>query len=94
MLKIEGRTIYHAGDTDFVPEMKQLGDVDVALLPTGDRYTMDNVEAAEAALAIKPKTAIPMHTWDTDPRGFKKKVEAKSKISVIVLEKGEELQQK
>jgi L-ascorbate metabolism protein UlaG (beta-lactamase superfamily) len=74
--------------------MKQLGNMEVALLPTGDKYTMDNAEAAEAALAIKPKTAIPMHTWDTDSREFKRKVEAKSKINVIVLEKGEKLQLK
>ena len=94
LLQIEGKTIYHAGDTDFIPEMKQLGNVDVALLPTGDKYTMDNVEAAEAAFTIKPKTAIPMHTWDTDPQEFKRKVEANSKINVIVLEKGEELQLK
>ena len=94
LLKIEGKTIYHAGDTDFIPEMKQLRNVDIALLPTGDKYTMDNAEAAEATLAIKPKTAIPMHTWDTDPQEFKKRVEAKSRIKVIVLEKGEEHQLK
>jgi L-ascorbate metabolism protein UlaG (beta-lactamase superfamily) len=94
LLQIEGKTIYFAGDTDFIPEMKQLGDVDVALLPTGDKYTMDSVEAAEAAFTIKPKTAIPMHTWDTNPREFRRKVEANSKINVIVLEKGEELQLK
>jgi L-ascorbate metabolism protein UlaG (beta-lactamase superfamily) len=92
LLKIEGKTIYFAGDTDFVPEMRQLGDVDVALLPTGDKYTMDNIEAAEAVLAIKPKTVIPMHMWDTDPQEFKRKVEAKSKINVVVMEKGEEFQ--
>ena len=94
LLKIKGKTIYFAGDTDFIPEMKQLGNVDVALLPTGDKYTMDNVEAAEAALAIRPKIAIPMHMWDTDPQEFKRKVEAKSKINVVVMEKGEELQLK
>jgi len=94
LLTIEGKTIYHAGDTDFIPEMKQLRNVDVALLPTGDKYTMDNVEAAEAALAIKPKIAIPMHTWDTDPQEFKRKVETKSNIKVMVLEKGEEYQLK
>jgi len=94
LLKLEGKTIYHAGDTDFIPEMKHLGNVNVALLPTGDKYTMDNAEAAEATLAVKPKTAIPMHIWDTDPREFKKKVEAKSRINVVVLEKGEEFQLK
>jgi L-ascorbate metabolism protein UlaG (beta-lactamase superfamily) len=68
--------------------------VDIALLPTGDKYTMDNAEATEATLAIKPKITIPMHTWDTDPQKFKKKVEAKSHVKVMVLEKGEERQLK
>jgi L-ascorbate metabolism protein UlaG (beta-lactamase superfamily) len=90
LITVEGKTIYHAGDTDFIPEMKQLGHVDVAFLPTGDKYTMDNVEAAEAAIAINPKFAIPMHRWDTDPEEFKKKVESKSKVKVVILNEGEE----
>jgi L-ascorbate metabolism protein UlaG (beta-lactamase superfamily) len=51
---------------------------------------MDNVEAAEAAIAINPKFAIPMHRWDTDPEEFKKKVESKSKVKVVLLNEGEE----
>lgn len=90
LIKTEGKTIYHAGDTDLIPEMNKLGSVDVALLPTGDKYTMDNAEAADAALLIKPKTVIPMHTWDEDPTGFKEKVEANSDSKVIVLELDEE----
>jgi L-ascorbate metabolism protein UlaG (beta-lactamase superfamily) len=85
-----GKTVYHAGDTDFIPEMRQLGHVDVALLPSGGTYTMDNAEAAEAALAINPAVVIPMHRWDTKPDEFKKIVEASSKIKVVALEKGEE----
>ena len=92
MLSVEGTTIYHAGDTDFVPEMKSLGHVDVALLPTGDKYTMDNAEAAEAALVIKPRIVVPMHRWETDPKEFKKKVESKSDIRVIILKPGEEFE--
>jgi len=92
VITVDGKTIYHAGDTDFIPEMKQLGHIDVALLPTGNKYTMDNAEAAEAAVAIKPKAVIPMHSWETDPKEFKKKVEAKSNIKVEVLEKGDEFQ--
>jgi L-ascorbate metabolism protein UlaG (beta-lactamase superfamily) len=64
--------------------------VDVALLPTGDKYTMDNTEAAEAALAIKPRAAMVMHTWGKDPGEFKKKVEADSEIKVVLLQEGEE----
>jgi L-ascorbate metabolism protein UlaG (beta-lactamase superfamily) len=92
LLKAEGQTIYHAGDTDFIPEMRQLGRVDVALLPSGGTYTMDNLEAAEAAITINPKIAVPMHCWDTNPKEFKDKVEADSKVKVVILEKGEEYQ--
>ena len=87
-----GKTIYHAGDTDFIPEMKQLPHIDVALLPTGDTYTMDNPEAAEAAVAINPVTAVPMHTWGKDTKEFKDKVEAGSSAKVLVLKEGEEYQ--
>ena len=92
LIKVEGKTIYHAGDTDFIPEMRQLGSVDVVLLPSGGTYTMDNAEAAEAAIAINPKIVIPMHRWDTNPEEFKKKVEANSNIKVMVLQEGEEFQ--
>lgn len=92
VISAEGKIVYHAGDTDFIPEMKQLGHVDVALLPSGGTYTMDGAEATEAALAIHPKIAIPMHRWDTDPEEFRKKVEASSDIHVVVLSKGEEFQ--
>jgi L-ascorbate metabolism protein UlaG (beta-lactamase superfamily) len=90
LITVEGKTIYHAGDTDFIPEMKQLGHVDVALLPTGDKYTMDNIEAAEATIAINPKYAVPMHRWNTDPQQFKEKVEAKAKVKAMLLKDGEE----
>jgi L-ascorbate metabolism protein UlaG (beta-lactamase superfamily) len=59
--------IYHAGDTDLIPEMqkltgfKQPGKEFVALLPIGGRFTMSAEEAAEAAELIKPTLAIPMH---------------------------------
>jgi L-ascorbate metabolism protein UlaG (beta-lactamase superfamily) len=92
LVTIEGKTVYHAGDTDFIPEMRQFRHVDVALLPTGNTYTMDNSEAALAAVAIDPKTVIPMHRWNTDPEEFKKKVEANSKINVIILRESEEYQ--
>jgi len=86
----EGKTIYHAGDTDFIPEMRKLGRVDVALLPSGGTYTMDNAEAAEAAIAINPRVVIPMHRRDTDPEEFKKNVETSSNIRVLLLGEGGE----
>jgi L-ascorbate metabolism protein UlaG (beta-lactamase superfamily) len=92
VLKIAGKMVYHAGDTDFIPEMKQLGHVDVALIPSGGTYTMDNADAVEAALTIDATAVIPMHRWDTDPEEFKKVVESRSKIRVVVLQKDQEYQ--
>jgi L-ascorbate metabolism protein UlaG (beta-lactamase superfamily) len=72
--------------------MKKLGHVDVALLPSGGTYTMNNSEAAEAAVAINPKIVIPMHRWETNPEEFKNKVRAKLNTEVITLKEGEEYQ--
>ncbi len=90
LITAEGKTIYHAGDTDFIPEMRQLGNVDVALLPSGGTYTMDNNDAAEAAIAFKPKVVIPMHLESANPEGLKSLVEAKSSVKVVTLKEGEE----
>jgi len=83
LITLEGKTIYHAGDTDFIPEMKELGKVDVALIPIGGTFTMDLEEAVEAVITIKPKLVIPMHMKDTDPEEFKKIVEERSNIMVL-----------
>ncbi len=62
VVSIEGVSIYHAGDTDNIPEMKELEDkIDIALLPVSGTYVMTPEEAAEAVKVIKPKLAIPMH---------------------------------
>lgn len=61
IFKINGQRIYHAGDTDYIPEMKNFSDIDVALLPVSGTYVMTAEEAAKAALEIRPKVAIPMH---------------------------------
>jgi L-ascorbate metabolism protein UlaG (beta-lactamase superfamily) len=92
LLTTEGKTIYHAGDTDFIEEMKALKsrNIDLALLPSGDTYTMDNPDAVEAALAINPKNVIPMHRWDTSPEDFKREVENRSRINVVLLKPGEQ----
>ncbi len=82
------KTIYHAGDTDFIPEIKEFGEIDVALIPIGGIFTMDIPEAVEAVLAIKPNIVIPMHMRDADPDRFKKMVERKSDIKVVPLNIG------
>jgi L-ascorbate metabolism protein UlaG (beta-lactamase superfamily) len=55
-----GQKIYHAGDTDFIPEMKKIV-ADIALLPCGGTYTMTAKQASEAANEFKPQLLIPMH---------------------------------
>lgn len=60
VVAMDGGTVYHAGDTDDIPEMRDL-DVDVALLPVSGVYVMTGGEAAEACLLIKAKAAVPMH---------------------------------
>lgn len=61
IIKIADSTIYHAGDTDKIPAMAELSNIDLALLPIGGTYTMDEEEAAEAVKVIKPKKVVPMH---------------------------------
>lgn len=60
IIGMKGLRIYHAGDTDVIPEMKGLKP-DIALLPVSGTYVMTPDEAAEAARMIQPKLAIPMH---------------------------------
>jgi len=91
LVEAEGKTIYHAGDTDFLPSMKRLGKIDVALIPIGGRFTMDLDEAVEATLAINPKTVVPIHRQNADVRAFKEKVEGRSDIMVAALVESEEL---
>jgi len=89
ILTIQGMNIYHAGDTDFIPEMKEFKNIAVALLPIGDNeFTMNLEEAVKATLAIKPQIAIPMHTLEANPNEFKEKVEANSHTKVVVLKPG------
>ena len=91
LISIEGTTIYIAGDTDFIPEMNNLGKVDIALLPVGGTYTMNETEAFEAVKAIKPRYVIPMHYGTleqtiADATGFKSMVESEVEgVKVILL---------
>lgn len=61
VIYLDNESIYHAGDTDFIEEMKYLQEVSYALLPVSGRYTMDAESAARAAEIIKPSMAVPMH---------------------------------
>lgn len=60
VLTLEGLRVYHAGDSDPIPEMAQTH-ADIALLPVSGIYVMTAEEAAQAAADIRPQLAIPMH---------------------------------
>jgi L-ascorbate metabolism protein UlaG (beta-lactamase superfamily) len=60
LLQLGGRTYYHAGDTDNLPELQRLKTT-VAFVPIGGTYTMDVNEAAALVQAMKPEVAVPMH---------------------------------
>jgi len=84
IISIGGKRIYHAGDTDLIPEMKEVK-ADIVLLPVGGTYTMNAEEAAEAANLIAPETAIPIHYGDivgskADAEKFKEKCKCKVEI--------------
>jgi L-ascorbate metabolism protein UlaG (beta-lactamase superfamily) len=98
IVEVEGKNVYHAGDTGLISDMGLLGkyeDIYIALLPIGGNFTMDVRDASIAAEMIKPKIAVPMHykTWpviDANPEEFKKLTEEKG-IEVKVIEPGSEL---
>jgi L-ascorbate metabolism protein UlaG (beta-lactamase superfamily) len=87
ILEMDGVRIYHAGDTDFIPEMKDLK-VDIALLPVSGTYVMTADEAVKAALAINPVVAIPMHygaiVGDSNmAEDFKAALEGKLSVKIL-----------
>jgi L-ascorbate metabolism protein UlaG (beta-lactamase superfamily) len=90
---IDGRKIYHAGDTGVFLDMQLIaelnGPLDAALLPIGDNFTMGINDAVKAVELLKAKVNIPMHyktfpPIDVDPEEFIEKVEAKGAKAVLV----------
>ena len=86
ILKIDGKRIYIAGDTDATDEARNVK-CDVALVPIGGTYTMDAREAAELINEIKPETAIPTHYGDVvgkpeDGEVFKQNVQAPTQVQL------------
>lgn len=85
LLMINGKTIYHAGDTGLFSDMRLIGElnkIDIAMLPIGDNFTMGIDDAVYAVDLIKPALTIPMHynTFDyilQNPEEFVKKISDK-----------------
>ncbi|HKV98176.1 MAG TPA: MBL fold metallo-hydrolase [Vicinamibacterales bacterium] len=70
VLTIGGKRLYIAGDTEGVPEMRALKNIDVAFVPMNLPYTMTEAEAADAVKAFKPKVVYPYHYRGSDLKKF------------------------
>ena len=89
---IEGKTIYHAGDTCLNTEMKMIGEIyspDVSILPVGGKYTMDIEHAVKAAEWLNTNAVIPMHynTFDAinvDIQDFERQIREIGKVPRII----------
>ena len=69
LLQMDGKWLYHAGDTGLFGDMELIGrryPIEVAMLPIGDNYVMGAEEAVHASQLLRPKVVIPMH-YDTFP---------------------------
>jgi L-ascorbate metabolism protein UlaG (beta-lactamase superfamily) len=99
LVTMEGKTIYHAGDTGLFSDMKLIGEpnrIDAAMLPIGDNFTMGIEDAVKAVEFLRPKIAIPMHynTFDVirqDPKHFVDGLKG-SHTKGVILESGESLE--
>ncbi len=87
LFTVNSRRIYIAGDTDYIPEMKNIK-ADIAFLPVSGTYVMTADEAVPAALDIKPDIAIPMHYnsivgTDKDAKKFAEGLKGKIEVRIL-----------
>ena len=100
LLNLDGKTIYHSGDTGLFGDMELIGRlnrIDLAMIPIGDNYTMDPGDALEAVKMLKPGLVIPMHyntfpLIEQDPLKFKSEVESNTTSKVAVIAPGDSLE--
>ncbi len=84
-----GKRFYHSGDTALIMDLQLLrGQVDVAMLPIGDNFTMGPEDAARAVSMIEPKVVIPIHynTWPLiaqDPEAFRALVGGRARVEIL-----------
>ena len=92
VFEIEGKIIYHAGDTCLNSEMKIIGDIyqpDIAMLPVGGQYTMDIEMAVIASEMLNVTAVIPMHyntfeAINVDITEFERQIREKGKVPVVL----------
>lgn len=89
LITLGDRRLYHAGDTALIMDLQLLrGQVDVALLPIGDNFTMGPDDAARAVEFIQPEVVVPIHysTWpviEQDPEYFRSLVGDTARVEVV-----------
>lgn len=86
VLTIDGLRIYVSGDTEEIPEMSQLKDIDVAFLSTKLPYAMSVEQCLKVARTIAPKVLIPYHFGDTDIQSIKTDLSKDSSIEVLLFD--------
>ena len=96
LLYLGGIRIYHAGDTGLFYDMKLIGEanIDVAMLPIGDNFTMGPDDALRAVKLLDPGMVIPMHfnTFDVieaDPNEWAIRVDKETRADVTVMKPGD-----
>ncbi len=86
LITVDTVRVYHSGDSDYIPEMGSIS-ADVAFLPVGGTYTMTVEEAAQAAAAINPRVAVPMHCGDiVGTLDDREKFRQLSTVPVVILD--------
>lgn len=99
VLEAEEKTLYHAGDTAYFLDMARIGDkfeIDVALLPIGDNFTMGIDDAVDCVPLLKPKQVVPIHyntfpPIQVDVDEFSRKMDS-SEAQAKVLQAGDTLE--
>ncbi len=99
ILNIEGKNIYHTGDTGIFYDMKLIGEknkIDYMFVPIGDNFTMGIDDAVKAVEFVNPEVVVPIHynTFEiinADPEIFKQKVESKN-YKCKIMKFGEEIE--
>ena len=76
ILTLDGLRIYIAGDTEDIPEMADIKNIDIAFLPCNQPYTMTPEQLVNAAKMVNPKVLFPYHYGDTDVSGIPAKLPA------------------
>lgn len=95
LIEMDGKRIYHAGDTGLFSDMQLIGagGLDLALLPIGGNFTMGPEEALEAVRLLRPRTVVPIHYGtfppiSQDPEAFRQLVEQHTEAACLVPEPG------